>query len=103
MQAKDISDAEMLGAVVLDIIARNSMLGAAWSTICERSFPDVPEKVVRAKLRSLTKRGLLRGCTCGCRGDFGPIGVELTAPDSAVALTNEIRASLHRLTSIGLR
>lgn len=29
-----------------------------------------PVKVTFAKLRRLTKRGLLAGCTCGCRGDF---------------------------------
>jgi hypothetical protein len=33
--------------------------------------PDgTPEKVLRAKMRSLYKRGLVGGCPCGCRGDF---------------------------------
>lgn len=27
-------------------------------------------KVVRAKMKALIKRGLLGGCWCGCRGDF---------------------------------
>jgi len=31
---------------------------------------QIPEKVVRAKARRLVKRGLVDGCTCGCRGDF---------------------------------
>lgn len=29
-----------------------------------------PEKVIRAKAKRLVKRGLVDGCTCGCRGDF---------------------------------
>lgn len=30
----------------------------------------VPAKVVLAKAKRLVKRGLIDGCTCGCRGDF---------------------------------
>ena len=45
----------------------------------ERSLANVipatfPHKVVTAKLKSLIRRGLVEGCTCGCRGDW-----ELTA------------------------
>lgn len=29
-----------------------------------------PSKVVRAKLQSMDKRGLISGCFCGCRGDI---------------------------------
>jgi len=29
-----------------------------------------PPKLVLAKMRMLEKRGLIEGCTCGCRGDF---------------------------------
>ncbi len=29
-----------------------------------------PRKVALAKMRSLIKRGLVEGCSCGCRGDF---------------------------------
>lgn len=36
----------------------------------EALLPDVPPKVVLAKLRQLLKRRLLTGCGCGCRGDF---------------------------------
>ena len=63
VQAKCISDATVL-AIVADRgpISRwdiNDFLGEEW-----------PERVVLAKLRSLVNRGLLIGCTCGCRGDF---------------------------------
>lgn len=35
------------------------------------AFPEgTPEKVVRAKLKQLHRRGFIGGCTCGCRGDF---------------------------------
>ncbi len=34
-------------------------------------FPDwIPWKVLMAKADKLIKRGLMDGCTCGCRGDF---------------------------------
>jgi hypothetical protein len=37
-------------------------------------YPSVPRKVIMAKLRRLVKRGVIDGCTCGCRGDFKVIG-----------------------------
>ena len=40
----------------------------------EERFPQYPYKVLRAKCARLVKRGLLDGCTCGCRGDFYVIG-----------------------------
>jgi len=33
-------------------------------------LPQFPPKVVRAKLMSMEKRGLLTGCWCGCRADI---------------------------------
>ena len=30
----------------------------------------VPEKVALAKARRLIRRGKMKGCYCGCRGDF---------------------------------
>ena len=33
-------------------------------------FPGFPSKVMLAKIRKLIRRGLLDGCTCGCRGDL---------------------------------
>jgi len=35
------------------------------------AFPTgLPDKLVRAKLDSLIRRGWVDGCACGCRGDF---------------------------------
>lgn len=31
---------------------------------------ETPEKMIRAKMAKLIKQGLVRGCACGCRGDF---------------------------------
>ncbi len=39
-----------------------------------------PEKLIRAKMGMLIRRGLVSGCVCGCRGDF-----ELT-PKGALVL-----------------
>ena len=59
-----------------------------------QAAPAFPAKVVRAKLAALIRRGLLTGCTCGCRGDFEltPAGEALldaepsvTPPASAAA------------------
>lgn len=36
----------------------------------ELRFKQFPPKVVAAKLKALVRRGLLDGCTCGCRGDY---------------------------------
>ncbi len=36
------------------------------------AFPgvEIPEKVLHAKLSSMLRRGLIHGCSCGCRGDW---------------------------------
>lgn len=31
---------------------------------------DIPWRLVHAKMRRLIHRGLVNGCSCGCRGDF---------------------------------
>ena len=67
-KAGDISDEVMLVAVDRDIVERESSIGACTWTLAERE--GWPEKVARAKLRKLAKRGLVDGCWCGCRGDW---------------------------------
>lgn len=72
MQAKDISEKPVLRFLfLLDQIRR---LGT-WRKNCETSvmkaMPEgTPEKLARAKMRQLIKRGLVDGCPCGCRGDY---------------------------------
>ena len=39
-------------------------------TVRDAMPPDIPDKLALAKMRMLMRRGLVNGCTCGCRGDF---------------------------------
>lgn len=66
-KASDITDAELLAAVRQVRIADIN-----WSMLHDirDALPQYPPKVVLAKLRSAVKRKLLKGCCCGCRGDF---------------------------------
>lgn len=44
-------------------------IGTSYSVA--QAMPGVTsEKLVRAKMTKLLKRGLVNGCPCGCRGDF---------------------------------
>lgn len=101
MQAKDIPDKAMIEAVRACVEARcNYPMDAGWHggrpgwgytegtarshwanrSDIARLFPDMPEKVVLAKLRTLIKRGLIDGCACGCRGDFTlPVSIRSNA------------------------
>jgi hypothetical protein len=67
MKAADIPDEELLFAV-----AHIQAVGQMWANFTELSLVLVgyPQKVVVAKAARLMKRGLLTGCTCGCRGDL---------------------------------
>lgn len=69
MQAKDISDQRLMTAVRK---VRGVDGAPNWSTLwnVQSELLDFPPKVVLAKLRSAVKRRLLKGCTCGCRGNF---------------------------------
>ena len=76
LHAKDITDTAALAAVVvesfrygseLSLPGRPSLPASRWNVA---EALGVNEKIVLAKLRKLTRRGLLDGCTCGCRGDF---------------------------------
>jgi len=69
MQAKDIPDTDVLNAVRAVGDARG---GARWCFTWDLVlyFPSVPWKVVQAKCKALIRRKLMKGCGCGCRGDF---------------------------------
>lgn len=72
MQAKDILDE----AVLCFLLSLKEP--ATWGMRNDRIMPSVyeampvgtPCKVQRAKMQSLIRRGLVEGCSCGCRGDF---------------------------------
>lgn len=65
--AKDIDTDELL-AYIRD---RQSELGR-WvlGQDFEEPYASMPHKVLWAKLDRMIRRGLIQGCTCGCRGDF---------------------------------
>lgn len=76
MQCKDIPDIP-----VIRFIASLGGGGATWFTnedgeqmgynsVLNAMPKGTPEKLALAKMRMLVRRGLVKGCTCGCRGDF---------------------------------
>lgn len=67
VQAKHVCAAAVL--VVVGLLCETRGHPACTWRI-QDEFPQFPRKVVMAKLCSLVKRGMLEGCTCGCRGDF---------------------------------
>jgi hypothetical protein len=73
MQAKDIPEEPILALLK----SRPGVWHTWWDTdsatmpnVKDAMPPEAPEKVRLAKMRSLVKRGLVKGCPCGCRGDF---------------------------------
>lgn len=63
-----------------------------WVMIWEicRVWNEIPELVIKAKLRKLISQGYLDGCWCGCRGDFEltPKGEEFLADIDRRCKTN---------------
>ena len=72
MQCKDIPD--------IPILKFLESLGIHWGYLFEnfdcdqsilRAMPKgVPYRLALAKMKTLIRRGLINGCTCGCRGDY---------------------------------
>lgn len=77
-QAKDIDDKFLLEAVWYVQNQRTDRTGLRWSHVphwairwdVERLLPVFPERVIQRKAAALMARGLMQGCTCGCRGDY---------------------------------
>lgn len=76
LQAKHLPDLSMLTTIAaISAAKKDENYGSdvsPWVLIweLERVMPHVPEKVIRAKMKSLLRRGLIEGCSCGCRGDY---------------------------------
>lgn len=74
VQAKALTDERVLAAIdaVEDKVRSQDLNRASWFMRCDFAdyFPELPEKVVLAKMKTMIRRGLIDGCTCGCRGDF---------------------------------
>lgn len=70
MQCKNIPEQP-----ILDYLASLNGRWATWcpgwdNSVMQVMPPGTPPKLARAKMNQLIKRGLVDGCTCGCRGDY---------------------------------
>lgn len=73
MQCKDIPDEP-----ILEFLAGFPIEDWIWATwfpgypnsVLNAMPPETPEKLARAKMARLGRRGLVDGCDCGCRGDY---------------------------------
>ena len=74
MQAKDIPERpilQFLQARNWEHPMRPGCIFVGFDNSVFNAMPEgTPEKVGRAKMNALIRKGLVDGCTCGCRGDF---------------------------------
>jgi len=70
-QCKDIPDLPIM-YFLLAHAGRWATWGEGYSmpTVRDVMPPGTPEKLQRAKMAQLIHRGLVDGCSCGCRGDY---------------------------------
>lgn len=66
MKAADIPTEDVLVAVAH--VQTHNTWATTWDL--EAILPSWSPKVLRAKLAKMIRRKLLRGCSCGCRGDY---------------------------------
>lgn len=74
MQCKDIPDKPILKFLVM---LKEQQLFGTWfgpyhfPNSVGKSMPeDTPRKLILAKMKQMIHRGVVNGCSCGCRGDF---------------------------------
>ena len=70
MQCKDIPEQP-----ILEFLASLNGAWANWYFDDERSVtrampPDLPPKLIVAKMGQMIRKGVVDGCPCGCRGDY---------------------------------
>jgi len=75
MQCKDIPDRP-----ILEFLAKHGGVGCTWLVrdgdaagprcVLTAMPAATPPKLALAKMRALIRRGIVSGCSCGCRGDF---------------------------------
>lgn len=71
MQCKDIPDWPIM-VFLSNLNGKWATWGNGYSmpTVQDAMPAGTPPKLQLAKMRQLERRGLIDGCTCGCRGDF---------------------------------
>ena len=67
MQCKDIDEKP-----ILEWLAENQpgISFEGFDNYIGLAFDNLPRKVMMAKLKKMIACGSIRGCACGCRGDF---------------------------------
>ena len=68
IQCKNIADAPLL-----DFVAHKQAEKGYWVNTWDflgTPYEALPDKLLRAKMGMLIRRGLVDGCNCGCRGDY---------------------------------
>jgi hypothetical protein len=68
VKAADIHDDQVVVAV--HAARHQSKRPVAFLRELQSELGQYPPKVVLAKVRSMQRRGLIHGCSCGCRGDY---------------------------------
>ena len=87
MQCKDIPDGP-----IIEFLRQHAgpHRWATWGnghlmpTVQDAMPPGTPSKLQLAKMRSLIKRGIVKGCHCGCRGDFHLAESETLRGDNSI-------------------
>ena len=70
MQCKDIPDIPILKFLLSKKGQWCTRHRSYERSVCLAMPRNAPDKLVLAKMKMLIRRGLVKGCTCGCRGDF---------------------------------
>ena len=70
MQCTDIPDIPILKFLRSNKGKWCTRHGGYDHSVCLAMPSDTPCKLVLAKMKMLVRRDLVRGCACGCRGDF---------------------------------
>jgi hypothetical protein len=69
MQCKDIPDQP-----ILEMLAKNPTKAHGWGALPLNLKlpmpPGTPPKLALAKMRMMIRRGVVKGCPCGCSSDF---------------------------------
>lgn len=70
MKTSDIPERPILEFLSRQKVWATHGEGHSMPTVRDAMPPETPLKLQISKMRNLLKRGLVRGCGCGCRGDW---------------------------------
>lgn len=71
MQCKDIPNKPILEFLLKNKGQLCNRFEDTYEFSVQRAMPNnLPPNLVLAKMKQMIKTGLVKGCACGCRGDF---------------------------------